>query len=397
MKRLIFGAIFFCLAALLFFTGCNQKTEAESESGAPPPAQVEREQDSSGFSVDHPEQFPLATAGEHKAAPELTVTGVVNYDVSRAVPAVSLASGRAIEVKARLGDTVQKGQLLLKVRSADISGAFSDYRQAVADETLARTQLERAKLLYEKGAIAQKDLEVAVDVEEKARVTRETTIEKLHVLGVTDLDHPPSGIVDVYAPISGVIIEQNVTAGAGVKTLDNSPNLFTIANLDHIWIICDVYENNLPLVQLGDYADVLLSAYPIGTFKGRISNIGPILDPATRTAKVRLEMKNPGFMSVGMFVTATFRGQKQETHAAVPATAILHLRDRDWVYVPAEGGKFRLVEVVGGKMLPGYMQEVTGIQPGQQVVANALVLQWTAQEGIGGEPDPGAEGSRRAK
>ena len=110
----------------------------------------------------------MSLAGEHKAAPELTVTGVVSPDVSRSVPAISLASGRVVEIKARLGDTVKKGQLLLKVRSADISGAFSDYRQAVADETLAKAQLERAKVLFEKGAIAKKDLEVAEDVEEKA-------------------------------------------------------------------------------------------------------------------------------------------------------------------------------------------------------------------------------------
>jgi cobalt-zinc-cadmium efflux system membrane fusion protein len=341
---------------------------------------VVHEEDSAGFRVDHPEQFPLATAGEYKAAPELTVTGVVNYDVSRSVPAVSLASGRAVEIKARLGDTVEKGQLLLKVRSADISGAFSDYRQAAADETLAKAQLERAKVLYEKGAIAEKDLEVAVDVESKARVTRETAIEKLRVLGVTDLKNPPNGIVDVYAPISGVIIEQNVTNGAGVKTLDNSPNLFTIANLDHVWIICDVYENNLPFVRLGEYADVRLNAYPDRVFKGRISNIGPILDPSIRTAKVRLEMRNPGFMRVGMFVSATFYGQQQETHPVIPKSAILHLHDRDWVYVPTIGSKFRMVEVVGGKMLPGNMQEVTGIQPGQQVVTNALVLQFTTEQ-----------------
>jgi len=303
----------------------------------------------------------------------------VNYDVARAVPAVSLASGRAIEVRARLGDTVEKGQLLLRVRSADISGAFSDYRQAIANEELTKKQLERAQVLYEKGAIAKKDLEVAEEVEETARVSLEATIEKLRVLGVTDLKNHPNGIVDVYAPISGVIIEQNVTNGAGVKTLDNSPNLFTIANLDHVWIICDVYENNLPFVRLGEYADVRLDAYPDLVFRGRISNIGPILDPSIRTAKVRLEMKNPGFMRVGMFVSATFYGQQRETHAIVPKSAILHLHDRDWVYVPT-GSKFRMVEVVGGKMLPGDMQEVTGIQPGQQVVANALVLQFTTEQ-----------------
>jgi cobalt-zinc-cadmium efflux system membrane fusion protein len=377
MKGFIYKAAL--LATFIpLLASCGRKVEADR--GSPPSAQVVREEDGGVFKVAHPEQFPLSEAGEHKAAPELTVTGVINPDISRSVPAVSLASGRAIEVKARLGDTVKKGQLLLRVRSADIAGAYSEYRQAVADETLAKTQLERSELLFDKGAIAKKDLEVAEDVAEKARVTLEAAIQKLRVLGVTDLKNHPNGIVDVYAPISGVVIEQNVTAGSGVKTLDNSPNLFTIANLDYVWVMCDVYENNLPFVRLGDYADVRLNAYPGRLFKGRVSNIGPILDPNIRTAKVRLEMKNPGCMRIGMFVTATFYGQEQETFAVVPATAILHLHDRDWVYVPIGEGQFSRVEVRGGKMLADKLQEVSGIKPGQKVVANALSLQATAEQ-----------------
>jgi len=377
MKGFMYKAALFATFIPLL-ASCGRKVEADR--GSPPPAQVVREEDGGVFKVGHPEQFPLSEAGERKAAPELTVTGVINPDISRSVPAVSLASGRAIEVKARLGDTVKKGQLLLRVRSADIAGAYSEYRQAVADETLAKTQLERAKLLFDKGAVARKDLEVAVAVAEKARVTLEAAIQKLRVLGVTDLESHPNGIVDVYAPISGVVIEQNVTAGSGVKTLDNSPNLFTIANLDSVLVMCDVYENNLPFVRLGDYADVRLNAYPGRLFKGRVSNIGPILDPNIRTAKVRLEMKNPGCMRIGMFVTATFYGQEQETFAVVPATAILHLHDRDWVYVPIGEGQFSRVEVRGGKMLADKLQEVSGIKPGQKVVANALSLQATAEQ-----------------
>jgi cobalt-zinc-cadmium efflux system membrane fusion protein len=376
MKRLIFTIL--CLALIPLLANCTRKVDADL--GAPPHAQIEREEDSGVFKVVHPEQFPLVAAGEHKAAPELTVTGVVSPDVARSVPAISLASGRVVEIKARLGDTVKKGQLLLKVRSADISGAFSEYRNAVCSEGLAKVQLERAKVLFEKGAIAGKDLEVAQEVEETALVNLDAAVQKLRVLGVTDLTNHPNGIVDVYAPISGVIIEQNVTTGAGVKTLDNSPNLFTIANLDRVWVLCDVYENNLPFVRLGDYADVRLNAYPDKVLKGRISNIGPFLDPTIRTAKVRLEMANPGLMSIGMFVTATFYAQEQETYATVPATAVLHLHDRDWVYVPLQGSEFRRVEVKAGRMLPGAVQGVTGIKPGQRVVANALAFQVTAEE-----------------
>jgi len=249
----------------------------------------------------------------------------------------------------------------------------------LADEVLARAQLDRSKLLYGKGAIAQKDLEVAQDTEDKAKVDVETTAERLRVLG-SDVNHP-SAIVDVYAPVSGVITEQNVTAASGVKTLDNSPNLFTVADLSNIWILCDVYENDLADVHLGEFADVRLNAYPGKVLKGRVSNIGPVLDPTIRTAKVRLELRNPGQMRPGMFVTATFQGLKKEIRAMVPASAVLHLHDRDWVYMPSGDKTFRRVEVIGGNMIPPDQQEIIqGIAPGDRVVSNALVLQNTVEQ-----------------
>jgi cobalt-zinc-cadmium efflux system membrane fusion protein len=136
-----------------------------------------------------------------------------------------------------------------------------------------------------------------------------------------------------------------------------------------------VYENDLVNVHMGDSAEIHLNAYPDRTFRGRASNIGSILDPNIRTAKVRLEIENPGLMRLGMFVRATFRGQTPEMHTQVPASAIMHMHDRDFVFVPAPNKKFRRVEVVGGDVLQDKMQEVqSGLHPGQQVVTNALVL-----------------------
>jgi len=360
-------------------TGCNRDA-SNPQAEAPPKLRVEDVHNRNLFDVDHPERFQLTRAIEHSATPQLRVTGTVNADISRAVPVISLASGRIIEIDARLGDTVRKGQLLLKVQSADISGAFSDYQKAVVDEQLAHTQLDRAKLLYNRGAISQNDLQIAQDTEDKAKVDVENTAEKLRVLGHTALDRPANGIVEIRAPISGVITDQQVTNAAGVQGLA-SPNPFTISDLTTIWVLCDVYENDLANVRVGEKADVRLNAYPDQVFSGTISNIGPILDPNIRTAKVRIEMRNPGLMRPGMFVTATFHGGKTETRAAVPAAAMVHLHDRDWVYVPADNHKFRRMEVVSGDMLPGGMQEVlSGIAPGQQVVANALEFQSTVAQ-----------------
>ena len=377
MSRMGFETMTLCCTLGWLLAGCGEG-KGDPKAEAPPAARVEHEEDVNVVRVDHPEQFPLATAAAHASASQLSATGAVSPDISRTVPVISIATGRVVEIHARLGDTVKKGQLLLRVQSADMSGAFSDYRKAVADEQLARTQWERSKLLYDKGAVSLNDLQVSQDMEDKAKVDVENTRERLRVLG-GDLDHP-AAIVDIRAPVSGVITDQQVTNAAGVAGL-SSPNPFTISDLSNVWILCDVYENDLSGVHVGETAEIRLNAYPGKIFTGRISNVSPVLDPSLRTAKVRIEVRNPGLMRVGMFVTATFHGQKKETRASVPASAILHLHDRDWIYVPGGDKKFRRVEVVAGSSLPNNMQEiVSGIQPGRQVVSNALVLQNTVEQ-----------------
>jgi membrane fusion protein, heavy metal efflux system len=355
------------------FVGCKE-SKPDPKAEGPAHVTVEPEMDANNFKVDHPERFPVVTATEYKAPPALSVTGVVNPDIARAVPVISLAAGRVVEIQARLGDEVKKGQVLLRVRSNDISGAYQFYLKAENDERLARVQFERAKILFEKGAIAKSGLEMAENAAQDAKVDLDTATEQLRLLGV-DKDHP-SGIVDIVAPVSGVITDQQVTNAAGVQGL-SGPNPFMISDLSYVWILCDVYENDLDAVKLGEYADIHLNAYPKKVLKGRIDNIFPILDPNIRTTKVRLEVPNPGrLMSIGMFVTATFYGKQPEMHAAVPATAVLHLHDKDWVYVPLGGNSFRRVQVAAEKMLPGNMQEIiSGIQPGAKVVQSALVFQ----------------------
>ena len=371
------GTAALCMALAALLAGCSDG-KADPKAEAPPQAKVQADLDANNFKVDHPEQFPLATAVEYKAASALNVTGVVQPDIARAVPVISLAAGRVLEIKAKLGDVVKKGQLLLRVQSNDVSGAYQAYRKAVNDDTLARLQLQRQQILYDKGAVAKSALEQAEDVAKDAQADLDAATNQLRILGV-DKDHP-SAIVDIYAPISGVITDQQTTNAAGVQGL-GSPNPFTISDLSYVWIVCDVFENDLDAVRVGDTAEIRLSAYPDKVFKGRVDNILPVLDPNIRTAKVRLEVANPGLMRVGMFVTATFYGKKAETRVSIPATAILHLHDREWIYTPLGDGHFKRQEVVTGKMLPGSMQEVvSGIKPGDQAVSNALVLQNTVEQ-----------------
>jgi cobalt-zinc-cadmium efflux system membrane fusion protein len=377
------AALAFGLAtsAVLLVSGCKAKDQGD---GAPPPAQVISVADMNLITIDKDDvaKFPLTSAGQIDSASELTATGTVFPDISREVPVISLANGRVVDIKTRLDDNVKKGQLLFRVQSADVSTAFDAYLKTVNDEQMVNKADLRANDLLKHGAISQAMVEQADDSEKNAKADLTAAEEQLKVLGV-DKNHP-STVVDVRAPISGVIIGQNVTnaAAAGV-TLSGSATAFTIADLSTVWILCDVYENDIPKIKLGQEARFKLNAYPEQLITGHTSDIGPVLDPSLRTAKVRIQVANPGILKLGMFGTASFTSLKKETHAAVPADAVLHLHDRDWVYLPAGGNQFKRTEVHAGKMIDGNRQEILSpispgqqaIQPGQQVVSNALLLE----------------------
>ncbi|MGC1424092.1 MAG: efflux RND transporter periplasmic adaptor subunit [Terracidiphilus sp.] len=369
----LFGAI------ALALTGCRRKDEG---NGDPPPAKVIEVSNMSLITIPAKEvsKFPVVKAGQMEAPAELNATGTVFPDVSREVPVISLANGRVVDIKTRLDDNVRKGQLLFSVQSPDVTNAFDAYLKAVNDEQMSDKAYIRAEDLFKHGVISQGMLEQAEDAEKDAKADLDAADAQLKLFGL-DKAHP-SSIVHMYAPISGVIIGQNVTnaAAAGV-TLSGSATAFTIADLSEVWILCDVYENDIPQLHLGQEAQMRLDAYPGRILRGRISDIGPVLDPSLRTAKVRIEVPNPGILKLGMFVTATFSSLKKKTFTAVPADAVLHLHDRDWVYVPVGEDQFKRTEVQAGKMLEGGRQQIlSGIDPGTPVVTNALLLETAGEQ-----------------
>lgn len=359
------------ILAIALLPGCSREQPVNAATAN---VKMEPPRDPNTFQVDKPDEFPFVEVALRPTHVDMSATGVVAPDVNRTVAVNSLTGGRVIDIRARLGDDVRKDDVLLRISSSDLAAAISDYQKAVTDEILARRQRDRERDLYEHGAAALKDVEVADDAEAKALVDLKTTAERVRILG-GDVNHP-SSVVEVRAPVSGTIVEQNITPAAGVKSLDNSPNLFTIADLSHVWILCDVYENNLAQVRLGDYAEVRLNAYPDKVLKGRISNISRVLDPNTRTAKVRLEVPNPsGILRPGMFATARFTSQVTVNRMILPQTAILRLHDKDWVFRQVGSNLFRRDEIQGGEVTPdGYQFVLSGVRPGEQVVKNALQM-----------------------
>jgi membrane fusion protein, heavy metal efflux system len=368
------GVLVPLLLAVTMFSACSKDT-VERSGGAV----VETNTDPDVFKMQDPGQFPLTTVDARKVNDQIHVNGVIAPDVNRSVPVVSLGGGRVVEIKAKLGDYVQKGEVLLLINSPDLSAASSDYQKFKADAQLADKQLARAKLLYDKGAIALSDLETAEDANAKATADLNAAVERVHVLG-GDIN-TASPLLPLRAPISGTIVDQQITGGTGVRSLDNQPALFTIADLSVVWVLCDVYQDMLPRVHMGDIAEVSLNGYA-ENFPGKVINISQVLDPATRTAKVRIELPNPhGILRAGMFVTATFRANHPVDRVVVPSSAVVHLHDKDWVFVPAGQNQFRRVSVqLGAQEKDGSQQVISGLKPGDRVVTNALQFSSAAEE-----------------
>ncbi len=357
--------LFVLLVALVGGMACSKQSPAAASK---PPVTI----DPDVFETDHPELFKTVKAETRSLPTVVTANGAVSPDVTRTIHVTSLGAGRVVDLRVKLGDNVKKGQTLLIISSPDLSAAFSDYQKAKADEVLSHKALDRAQLLYDRGAIAAKDLETAQDTEDKAKVDVQNAEQHVRILGA-DPAHP-SPLIDLRAPVTGTIVEQNVAGYEGVKSLDNTPNLFTIADLGQVWAVCDVFENDLGEVHLRDAAEVRLNAFPDRVFKGSVADISRLLDPNTRSAKVRIVLGNTdGALRPGMYAVATFRSRKLTPRVIVPSTAIMRLHDKDWVFRKEGDKRFRKVEVQADGLAPNGMQEIrNGVKPGDELVTNAL-------------------------
>jgi membrane fusion protein, heavy metal efflux system len=352
------------LLAILFSTSCGEnklaptKTEVVLEPGT--------------YEVQHAEMFKLVSVSTRNLPLIVSANGTIAPDVNSTIHITSQASGRVVDLGVRLGDYIHKGQRLLSIYSADLAGAFSDYQKAVADERIAKKALDRASLLYSRGALATKDLEQAQVAEQKAQVDVENAEQHVRVLG-GDPAHP-SSMIELRAPVSGTVVEQNISGFEGVKSLDNSPSLFTIADLSHVWVVCDVYENDLGQVQVGDTAEIRLNAYPQRTYRGTVANISRVLDPNLRSAKVRIVLLNSdGSLRPGMYAVAIFRSQKLKPELLVPTTAVMRLQDKDWVFRKENPKRFRRVEIQPLRTTgDGWQAFSGGLNAGDEVVSDAL-------------------------
>jgi cobalt-zinc-cadmium efflux system membrane fusion protein len=370
------GARLLFAMALLLLAACGRTDEPAASTAAgpavePPPA------------VTNPPVNRIETAivAPGTVKPVLSLAGKVAYGEDRYSRISSPLQGRVVEVRARLGDRVKTGDVLLVIDSPDITAAYSDFVKEASELEYATRAYELAKDLYETKALPQRDLKMAENEAIKARAEFRRSKERLLSLRVpaSELDKPLAeqritSRFDMRSPLSGTVVERAVTPGQSVGG-DPAQVLFTVADLDTLQVIADVYERDLNLVKVGEVAKVTVEAYPGVDFPAAVAFIGDVVDPNTRTIKVRAWVSNEKHkLKPEMFARLNIEVGGNAQFLAIPKEAVLEVDGKEVVYVAEAGGKYvkRLVKVspAGGDQV----RVLEGLKPGERIVIKGAVL-----------------------
>jgi cobalt-zinc-cadmium efflux system membrane fusion protein len=312
----------------------------------------------------------------------LKVFGKIQFNEDRLGIVLAPLPGQVSRLTVRTGDAVAKGDVLFQISSRDIAGAVGDYIDARKDLELSEKTLAMTRDLFDSKAAAGISLKQAENDFAKCRGRAARTMEILKTLGVDVHGEEITSQVPVRSPLQGTLIERKVTEGQYV-TGDATP-LLTIADLSTVWIVADLFERDLPRVRAGEKAEVSTIAYPDVKFQGRVERISDVVDPNTRTIKVRLLVANSdGRLKPEMFAAVTLFLKDAEPALTIPAKAAFTEGGRQFVYVERKTGEFQLrpVEVQPGP--EGRLKVLQGLAAGERVAGEDVML-LRAQESSGG-------------
>lgn len=347
-----------------------------------PPADGKNADDASLFTVppDQMSHLQVVDVEPTTLSRTLRLTGAVAYNAFKTTPVITQVSGPVSRVVVVPGQHVKQGEAMLYVASPDYSQLRSNYLKAKDAYALAQKAYARAQDLYQHHAIAEQALEQAESAEVQAGGDLASAQAALKVLGITDPDAlvqaPPTFEVPVKAPISGEVVEQDISAGQLIQP--GSTQCFLISDTSNVWVLVNVYQNDLPYVRVGDVVNIQTDAYP-QIFHGRISYVAASLDPNTRTLQARIETANPGEkLKKDMYVSATVDAGKIKNAIALPDAAVLRDAENEpFVYAETAEDQFGKRQVTLGESVNGQTEIKSGLKPGDHVVGNgSLFLQF---------------------
>jgi membrane fusion protein, heavy metal efflux system len=312
---------------------------------------------------------------------DLSLAGKVAYGEDRYSKISSPLQGRVVEVRVRLGDRVKAGDVLLVIDSPDIAQAYSDYAKEDSDLQYATRAYGLAKDLYEDKAMPLKDLKQAENELVKARAEFRRAKERLLSLRVPadELNKPLdkqkiTSRFEMKSPLTGIVVERAVTPGQSVGG-DVNQVLFTVADLDMLQVVADVYERDLALVKEGQFAKVKVEAYPDIDFPATVASIGDVVDPASRTIKLRAWVNNQDHkLKPEMFARLLLKIGDATRILAVPKEAVLEVDGKQFVYVVEDADRYVKREVKAANFTADQMRILEGLTPGQRIVTKGAVL-----------------------
>jgi len=357
----------------LSFASCDGKGHGGGEPAQAPAAN----EGSRDFVQYKPGTAPLGfikieTVTESGAGTSVTLPARVSFDEEHTQRVASPIDGRATEVPVKIGDKVKVGQPLIFLSSPNVGQLQADAQKAESDLTVAQKAIERTHKLQVEGAVSDKEAAQAEADFRKALSDRGRTAAQLKALGITAAD--PSISVALRAQVPGIVVDRNVLIGQEVRADQGTP-LMTITNLDTLWVLADVYEQDLSLVEVGAPVTVHVPAYPADSFPGKITNIGEVVDSATRTVKVRCEVPNPDHrLKPEMFARVNVQSKPGRQVIQVPSKAILNDGEKFYVIVAQEGITFRIRRVSVGPDLDGQSRILSGLTPGEKIVTDGAIF-----------------------
>ena len=364
--------------------GCGSRP-GEAESKMTSYSGSEHKEDTAElFSVPQEQMshVQIVTVEKSRLPRAFRLTGSVAYNGFKTTPVFTAIGGPVQEILVSPGQTVQAGQPLLTVSSPDYSVARSAYIKARSSFQLADKNYQRARDLYEHHAIAERDLQQAESDRSQAQADLQSTEDVLRVLGLKDpegnVKNPPklTSQIPVIAPVGGEITERLV--GPGQLLQAGTTQCFTISDMNTVWVLVNVYQNDLRYVHIGDDVVITTDAYP-DAFHGKISFISPALDPNTRTLQARIVTANPGKrLKKDMYVNATVQAGTIVDALTVPDAAVLRdTENQPFVYVQSGTNQFARHPVTVGDSHNGRTQIATGLKEGERVVGDgSLFLQF---------------------
>jgi cobalt-zinc-cadmium efflux system membrane fusion protein len=352
--------------SIFLFTAC-------SNAATPAPA-AERSHDFIRLDPGNPklEFVKIEVVKESDAAPLVQLTGRVTFDEEHTQRVSSPIDGRATALLVRPGDKVHVGQPLIELSSPQVGTIQADAQKAQSDLAVAQKAVDRAHTLKADGAISDKEVAQTEADFRKARADVARTTAQLKSLAISATE--PASNVALHAQVSGTIVERNILVGQEVRA-DQATPLLTLTNLDVVWVLADVYEQDLGLVQAGAEVTVHVPAYPGTDFKGKVGHVGDVVDAVTRTVKLRCVVPNPaGRLKPEMFAKIELRDVSGRKVIQIPANAVVIDGDKTRVLVASEGNLFRSRQVEVGPETDGSVRVLSGLKPGEKIVTDGALF-----------------------